>query len=206
MAIMKRPASTEASSFLEKEGQYHFLVSVIDEQPTKRDGGLLDGIRFTLSVLAGTDPSQVKRQFDPILFNPSENNKDGGEYLNRVQWRMADACSLIPASGAAEVEIDWQKAKASQIVAFVRFGKAQEGKEPRLELDGAHIYHVDDPEVSYVPKSEPHLKLLPASKRWKTAATTKPVANKPAGTGKPAPVTPPTTTAEPVATYDPDNI
>lgn len=211
MATMKRPANTEASSFLEKEGQYHCLVNVVDEQPTKKSGELMDGIRFTLSVLAGTDASQVKRTFDPLLFNPSESHRDGGEFANKVQWRMADACNLIPPNGAAEVEIDWQKAKSAQVVVYVSFGKAKDGKEPMLGIDGAHIYHVDDPEVAHVPKSEPHLKLLPAGARRKapsaaaTAKSAAPAANKPAATGKPAPV-PPTTTAAPVETFDPDNL
>lgn len=211
MATMKRPANTEASSFLEKEGQYHCLVNVVDEQPTKKDGSLLDGNRFTLSILAGTEQSQVKRTFDPLLFNPNESHRDGGEFANKVQWRMADACNLIPPNGAAEVEIDWQKAKSAQIVVFVSLGKPKDGKDGMLGIDGAHIYHVDDPEVAHVPKSEPHLKLIPAGYRRKAPAAAAPpkqtaAATKPAATNKPSPVTPPTTTATPAATFNPDDL
>lgn len=201
MATYKKPASMAVSSFLEKIGQYHFLVNLIDEQPTKRDGGALDGIRLELTVLAGTEESQIKRTFDPVLFNPSENHKDGGEFATRVHLRAADACCLLPnVAAGAEVEIDWSKGKGSQLIAFTKLNK-----DNRIEIDGAHIYHVDDPEVAHVPKNEKMLALLPANKRRVQA---KQAPAKSAATGKPAPTGPstPATTVTAPATYNPDDL
>jgi len=212
MATYKKPASMAVSTFLDKPGWFHFLVNLIDEQPTKRDGGAIDGIRVECTCLGGTEASQEKRSFDPVLFNPSENHKDGGEFATRVHLRLADACCFpLPAAGE-EVDIDWSKAKGSQIVALVKLSKGQDGKE-RLEIDGAHIYHVDDPDVKEIPKNQKMLALLPASKRRLSKdsndARNQPAkpANKAGGTGKPAPTTPPTiTTAPAAATFNPDDL
>lgn len=208
MATYKKPASMETSSFLDKEGQFHFLVNNIDEQPiSKKDNSAMDGIKVELSCIGGNEPSQVKRLFDPILFNPSEAHRDGGEFATRIHLRLADACCLLGKANAGDdVEIDWSKAKGSQIVAFVKLETGKDGKA-RLGIDGAHIYHVDDPEVAHVPKNEAMLKLLPADRRRaKPAAAKAAAAAKPAATGKPAPTTPATTVTPVEQTVDLDNI
>lgn len=206
MATYKKPASMETSSFLDKEGQFHFLVNNIDEQPiSKKDNSAMDGIKVELSCIGGNEPSQVKRLFDPILFNPSEAHRDGGEFATRIHLRLADACCLLGKANAGDdVEIDWSKAKGSQIVAFVKLETGKDGKA-RLGIDGAHIYHVDDPEVAHVPKNEAMLKLLPADRRRAKPAAAK-AAAKPAATGKPAPTTSATTVTPVEQTVDLDNI
>lgn len=189
MATYKKPGSLAVTQFIDKPGQFHFLVNNIDEAPTKQDGSSIDAIKLDLTVQGGTDETQIKKAFSPLLFNPSESHRDGGEFSTKVHLRLADACGLLPKAEAdEEVEIDWSKARGRQIIAFVKFGKKKEGEEPRLEIDGAHIYHVDDPEAKHVPTNKAVLALLPASlRRISTdphdARNQKPVAN---GNGKAA--------------------
>ncbi len=198
MATYKKPASMAVSAFLDKPGWYHFLVNEVDEQPLNKSNGVLDGIRPVLTCLGGTEASQEKRTFDPLLFNPAESHKDGGEFATRVHLRLADACNFpLPAAGE-DVEIDWTKAKGNQIVACVK-----PGKDPKfLEIDGAHIYHVDDPEVAAIPKNEKMLGLLPASKRRAAKSTT----DAKSAAGKSTASTPPTTVTQPAKEFDPDEL
>ena len=213
MATYKKPASMAVSSFLDKPGWYHFLVNLVDEQPTKKDGGALDGIRLEMTVQGGTEASQEKRTFDPVLFNPSENHKDGGEFATRVHLRLADACNFPLPGPGEDVEIDWSKARGNQIVACIKLSKGNDNKE-RLEIDGAHIYHVDDPEVAAIPKNEKMLGLLPAAKRRVQPAANKQTgsqaANKqPAGKSSAASSSatpPPTTTTQKAAEFDPNEL
>lgn len=171
----RQPTSMDVTSFMDKAGQFHFLVNKVDEEPTTKDGAALDGIRVELTCQGGIcrdnpkDDSQVKRPLNVLLFNPSESHRDGGEFATKVHLRLADACCLLPKADAGEeVDIDWSKAAGRQIVAFVNFSKPKEGKEPMLQIDGAHIYHVDDPNVAHVPKNQAVLKLLPAALRRMT--------------------------------------
>jgi hypothetical protein len=201
MGTIRKPASMAVSSFLDKPGQFHFLVNLADEQPAKKTGELIDGIRLELACLAGTDETQVKRTFDPILYNPSESNRDGGAFKNLIQARAADACCIMPDAAAdTEVEVDWSKAKGAQVIAYVI-----PSKDPKFfEIDGAHIYHVDDPEVSHVPKNEAMLRLIPAHMRRIKQA---PPAGKQSKTANAASKTPPTTVTKPAEeTFDPDNL
>lgn len=201
MATYKRPGSLAVTQFMDKPGWSHFLVNEIDEQPTKQGGESLDGIKLDLTCVGGADETQVKKAFMPLLFNPSESHRDGGEFATKVHLRLADACCLLGNTAAGEeVDIDWSKARGRQIIALLKLGKANDAGERRLEIDGAHIYHVDDPEVSHVPKNNATLTLLPAGLRRaapKAAAATKPAANgaankvAPSATGKPAPTTQP---------------
>lgn len=206
MATYKKPASMETSSFIDKEGQYHLLVNLVDEQPLSKDNAALDGIGLEASCIGGNEPSQVKRTFRQTLFNPSENHRDGGEFATRVHLRLADACGLLGNADAdEEVEIDWSKAKGAQIVVYLKTEIGKDKKE-RLQIDGAHIYHVDDPEVAHVPKNEQMLKLLPAAMRRKQSAPPADKKSTPPKSGNAGKVsTPPTTTTQ-SATYNPDDI
>lgn len=234
MATYKKPSSLAVTQYLDKPGQFHFYVNKVDDQPQKQDGTVMDGIRLDLVCHGGTDLTQVKKVFSPLLFNPSESHRDGGEFATKVHLRLADACGLLPKLGAdvEEVDIDWSKAAGKQIIAFVKFGKKKEGEEPRLEIDGAHIYHVDDPEAAHVPTNKAVLSLLPAALRRNStdkhdARNQQPVgngkaangaaaangANKPAGGAakvaaktQPAPVDSAPTGADVGGTVDLDNI
>lgn len=154
------PQSTEVSSFLDKPGWFHFAIVSIDEQPVSKKNELMDAIRPSLTVLNGTDASQVKRTTAQLLNNPSEAHSDGGEFAARVQARFAKACGILPAAKPGEmVEIDWQRAIGMQVVALIKMDKGDKGEFPKI--DGAHIYSLDDADCAHVPLAEAAVNLMP---------------------------------------------
>lgn len=169
----KQPASLEVTQYLDAPGRYLFLVNDIDEEPTKHNGEVQDAIKLDMTVEGGECDKgvssidiQMKRSFSPLLFNPKESHRDGGEFAAKVHLRLADACGILPkAAPGEEIEIDWSKARGRVIVAFVKWSREKEGQDRRLEIDGAHIYHVDDNEVAHVPKNNKVLGLLPPALR-----------------------------------------
>lgn len=165
MATYKKPSNMGVLQFIDQPGWYHLLVNNINEEPQKNNGEVMDAIRVETVCQAGTNPEQAKKSFSPLLFNPSEGDSDGGEFKSKIHLRLADAlCLLPPASAGEEVEIDWQKAKGRQFIALAKWGKERNG-EKFMEIDGAHIYHVDDPDVAKVPKNMQAVNLMPASMR-----------------------------------------
>lgn len=154
------PDDLKASSFVEKEGKYHILVTAVIEEPTKENGELIDAIQLEGICEGGTDPSQAKKSLQIKFFNGT-SDKDGGAFAAKKQLRLADACNLLkPAKPGQEVEVDWKKAAGSQIIVYLK--KSDKGY---MELDRLHVYHIDDPEVADVPKNMQAVKLIPAANR-----------------------------------------
>ena len=168
------PESYELSSYLDKPGQYHVAVDRVEENPVSKGGKLLDGIRVHFQVLAGTDPSQAKRQHGEVIFAPSMDSKDGGEFARKKIGRLIRALGLHDtqsgnlAEQCRSVVIDWQEARGRQMVVFV---VPQEDDSKYVQVQGAHFYKVTDPEVAHVPKCERSLKLMGAAKPAAQAAS-----------------------------------
>lgn len=161
------PESYDVSSFLDKPGQYHVAVDRVEENPVSKGGKLLDGIRLHFQVLAGTDPTQAKRSHGEVIFSPSMDAKDGGEFARKKIGRLIRALELHDkktgelAEKCRAVSIDWEEARGRQMVVFI---VPQDGNEAKyVEVQGAHFYKVSDPEVSHVPKCERSLKLMGAT-------------------------------------------
>jgi len=161
------PENTDASNFLDQAGQYHFVITAIDESPTDRNDKMVDAIELSLTVLSGTDSGQKKKKLSgqgTRLTNPNEGHRDGGEFCARIQARLALAVGILPDAKPGEmVDIDWQAAIGQQIVAFVKEDHYKDSNDnPRIsyKIDGAHIYGVGDPDVAHVPKDEAALKLI----------------------------------------------
>lgn len=165
MANYDMPGDFSQSSFLDKEGQYHFMVTDVNEHPTSKNGDLIDGIKLTVAVLAGTDPSQERRNHSETIFNPSPTSKDGGNFARLKIGRLIRALGLLDKRtgrpceelrGQA-VEIDWQSAKGKQFVATIE----HQERDPRyVQVAGAHFYKVTDSEVAAVPKNAKALQLV----------------------------------------------
>ena len=153
----KMPSNTDAGGFVDKPGQYHFTVLEVKENPPKQGGGMSDAVVLVAQVLAGTEPSQLKRTKSIYLNNPNDGHKDGGEFAAKVQARAAIALDLLdPATPAGqEIEIDWKDAEGRQFIAYL---KEKKDGDKQVELDGAHLYGVADVEVIHVPKNEAALK------------------------------------------------
>jgi hypothetical protein len=190
MASYDMPADYSTSNYLDKEGQYHFMVTAVDENPTSKNGDLIDGIKLTVAVLAGTDPSQDRRNHSETIFNPSPTAKDGGNFARLKIGRLIRALGLTDKRTGRpceelrgqSVEIDWQSAQGKQFVATI----VPNDRDPRfVQVSGAHFYKVTDPEVASVPKNEKALRLVAGTQ------TSQPVAAKPAQAPAPAPVVAP---------------
>ncbi len=184
MAGFKKP-NTTVTNYVDKPGWFHVAVTNVVENPVY-DGVMKDQVNVGLAVLAGTDPSQVKREITVRLNNPNEGQKDGGEFCAKVQCRAAiamDAMAIITdASGQrvycpvdkvpddAEMELDflgpdhrqdpdnhspWTVGK--QLV--VKLHEEEYQGKKSIKLDGAHLYHVSDPDVRDVPKDLAAIKI-----------------------------------------------
>lgn len=160
MAAYTMPDSMEVSHFLEKPGWYHFIATDVNDAPTSQKGDVVDALKVSCQVLAGTEASQKKREFSPWLNNPNPAHKDGGAFCNRVHLRLARALGILPQAKPGEaVEIVWANGQGRQFVAKVVTRTNQDGREG-LQIDGAHIYHVSDDEVKDVPKDAAALKAM----------------------------------------------
>lgn len=146
------PDDLNTSNFLDKPGQYHFLVTKIDEAPTTRDGSrAIDGIRFDAQVLAGTDVSQVGRSLGFTLMHPNGSQRDGGKFCHLRQARMLVALGLVDLSARGQqVDIDWQHGIGRQFIGAVEARPNDDGKVYH-DIAGAKIYALDDPETKHVP-------------------------------------------------------
>ncbi len=215
MASFKKP-STNVTQYVDKPGWFHLAVTRVEDQPIY-NGEMKDQVNVSVVVLGGTDVSQVKRELTMRLNNPNEGQKDGGEFCARVQTRLAVACDILAIitneSGerqyceinnvpeGADMEIDWvgqehrdnPEAVAPWIVGKQFVAKLHEeeynGKKS-IKPDGAHFYHVSDPDVAHVPLNAEALKLgnykVPPRTVGNNAAPAAPAdkpADKPAASG-----------------------
>lgn len=146
--------------YLDKPGQFHVLIKEVDEAPVNQAGEVMSAIRVRGKVLAGTEASQKDRDFSALLSNPNMSHKDGGAFASKVHLRLARACQIVQqlAPGQA-ITIDWSHAKGRQCVIFFAYRKGNDGTE-RVEVNGAHFYRVDDPEVDSVPKDQAALRMM----------------------------------------------
>lgn len=180
----KKP-NTTVTNYVEKPGWFHCVVTAINPEPI-HDGAIKDRVDIGIAVLGGTDPSQVKREMTIRLNNPNEGQKDGGEFCAKVQCRAAIAlgaqaiitdasgqrvyCEVDKVPDDAEMELDWlgpdhrQEPDAHapwvqgrQMV--VKLHEEEYQGKKSIKLDGAHLYHVSDPDVRDVPKDAAALKI-----------------------------------------------
>lgn len=212
----KKP-STTVTSYIDKPGWFHVAVTRVEENPVY-DGQMKDQVNVSLAVLNGTEPTQIKRETTVRLPNPNEGQKDGGEFCARVQCRVAAACDIMAiitnAEGQrqycpinevpedADMEIDWvgqdHREDPENVPAWivgkqlvVKLHEEEYQGKKSIKMDGAHAYHVEDPDVAHVPKDAASLKLggyklVAPPKAGAAGAPTPPPANAASGAEKPA--------------------
>lgn len=183
---MEMPESTDTGggNFLREPGTYHFACMEVDEQPTNKAGDkMLDGFRVVAEVLNGDTAGQEGKSVELMFFKPKLTDKNNGEMAKKKQARFAIATGVLGAPKAAgeKVAVDLQQAVHRQFVATVSLDDREDDPKKRfLQLHFADIFHVDDPAVAKVPKSEAALKLLPAGLRRTAGSFGKPGDKKPA--------------------------
>lgn len=168
------------SQFLKDEGIYHLAVINAEEEAKykrgEKAGQFRNGFCLELEVLAG--PHQ-KKMVEIFGRNPNLNHKDKGEFCRKIQGRILEAIAVInPSHYGKQATIELVREEGGKTVVTVlgrqciaRFKKNEDGY---LELDGANIWHVDDPSADKCELNDGALKLLPASVRRKPESFAKP--------------------------------
>ena len=162
---------------LREAGKYHCVVLRVEENPTNKDGKMIDNavFRASLAILDGTTPGQKDKQFDLIFFAPKMTHKDRGEMAKKKIWFFASSigCGAIT---NGKMALDFAAAVGRQTCMDIEMqeskykdagGAEKTSHNPSLVF--CNVYHVDDPRVKDWPKDSIALGLLPAGLR-KTAA------------------------------------
>jgi hypothetical protein len=153
--------------YLAEPGTYHMAILDVTETPTKRDGTLINNAAFraTMSVLSGTVTGQEEKIYEATWFDPRQDAKDGGAFDTKKIDRFLLATGLIhEADKESEMDINLAKAAGRQVLIRLEKRTSKDGKE-YLQLQGADIFHIDDPDCKSCPKKESALSLIPASLR-----------------------------------------
>ena len=153
------PDSLEASNFLTKPGWYHFQVTHIDDAPVS-DGKVEQSLMIECRVLAGTESSEVDKDWKKWLKNPTGDGTNVDRLHMKIHLRLARALGLLTNYQPGKpVTIDWSQGKGRQFVAQMTPWTNDAGVT-RLQIDGAQIYHCMDGEVRDIPKNATFLKYL----------------------------------------------
>lgn len=140
------------SSFLRDPGTYHVCVVDIDENPSKRDGSLIDNAAFRayLEVLSGTVGGQEGKSCDIIFFYPKVQSKNEGAFARKLMDRFFLAVGLVTeADKGKQLDINLQEAKGRHFIVKLE----HDDEQKYLRVAYSDIFHVDDPAVKEVPKN-----------------------------------------------------
>lgn len=182
------------SSFVNKEGWYHFEVADVVrelERVSERGQAKSPAMRFDLVSLhdvAGQSPSG-SRHFHRIYVG----SKDGGppaEGSLKSALRFGVGLGILreveidgqPAivdaqTGSPQIRVStWERAKGMQLVARIEKRQEQEGSKygPSYEIPFARVYQPDDPQVADVPKNLEALALIGKAPAAKNGAAQQP--------------------------------
>ena len=178
---------SNSGKWIEQEGWYHFGVIAATETPTKRDGSIIAGAlgKIDVEALESTAKSEIGKGMDITLWPPEARHKDGGDFARKCLDRYWLALNLatrqqLEAKGTA-LEIDLAKARGAQFIA--KLVKSSDGKF--MQVDGANIFHVDDPAVKDQPKNVKALAIIPPAHRW-AGEQSKPASEPAPPAGRPA--------------------
>lgn len=172
---MEAPDSFEQEGEgLKQAGKYHSVVLGVEENPTTKDGKLIDNAVFRARclVLDGTTQGQSRKEFELMFFSPKMSDKDGGKMAVKKIWFFTQAigCSSI-VDGKMKVDFgeDGAGAVGKQFVIDIEMRKSTKNGNEYINpsMVYCNAWHVDNPAVKDVPKDKAALALLPASMRKK---------------------------------------
>lgn len=162
---------TPTSNRCTEKGKYHFAVSSIMTE-TKR-GESIDGFACELDVLAGSVAGQEGKSMMIYFNNPKGDNEDGRRIAQQLQTAFFIAVNLLdPSSLGKAVEFELEDAVGRQFVMEVERRQEKDDKGGWTKLSDKHMracysncYHVDDPQVTDVPKSKDALDCIDKAHR-----------------------------------------
>lgn len=180
--------------FLQEPGTYHLCVTDITENPTNKQGQLIDNAAFRVSceALGGTVAGQEHKTVDILFFHPKPSDKNEGAFARKKIDRFLLSVGLMTDEDKdKEIDIDLSQCVGRQFLAQL---EQDEENQKFLRVSFSEIYHVDDPAKKTIPKNEAALRLIPASLR-KIGAVAKPT-SKPTAKAKATETVPPADAAE----------
>lgn len=157
---------------LREAGTYHVVVNDVREGES-RNGKAIDGLTVTFEVFDGTVKGQGGKTHTESFFVPTlqDDEKKAGMKLRKLTALAIAGNVMQPSQLGAELDIPFASMVGSQMV--VKFDHQMEmdgdGKytipSKYLQVSYSDMYHVDDPDVSGVPKSADAIGLIPKPHR-----------------------------------------
>lgn len=158
---------TGGGKFLEEPGQYHMVIEDIAHPARNHRGERIEGGLFnvTMKVLAGSVEGQEDKEFSTTFFQPKADSKDGGEFARKKIDRFLLSANLIQEGDQGkQLDIDLESAKHVQLFVKLERKESKTGKA-FLDIAGASIYHVDDPDAKNWEKKQEALAIIPGKLR-----------------------------------------
>ncbi len=148
---------------LEAEGYFHCFIKDVKDGQVHYGDEAVEGFSAFFQVVEGEHKDKT---LGTTLRDGLASHSDGGDFCRRIQAAFCIAANLLTPSqlNGGQASFDEQNARNQQVIIKVKLGKEKNGKRYH-DLDGTHIYHVDDPRVKDVPKNAEALALLPPALR-----------------------------------------
>jgi hypothetical protein len=146
----------QASPWLRNPGTYHFLIMAQETDPLNFEKTAnIPGIKLSLGVIGGTDPTQIDKTWDVTLYKGTDQDSDKQRSLNNRRLNrlfLATCLKFEGQPGKKAVIGDTSLLVGRQFIAQVEQYTNASGKT-KLSFTWDNIYHVDDPAVAAVPKN-----------------------------------------------------
>jgi hypothetical protein len=150
--------SKPSSEYVDKAGTYHFVITKIKDM--KGDDGVAYGFEAYLTVVM-TEPGnedQIEKLHSERFRFGQPKHGDGGAFCNsRIRTFML-ACGKVDPTlrGTFNLEFSTEQYQDMQFIGTIKQQKPLKSAKPTdrkyYEIDGLHMWHVDDVEVATVPK------------------------------------------------------
>lgn len=180
---------TGGGNWLDKPGTYHLVITAADEQPTKRNGEMMDAFRVTCQAIEGTVRdangfTERDKTVDLTFWHPKLTDKNEGLFARQKQARFFLATGLLTDGQlGSEVDINLEDCVGRQVIATLEERDGDSGRT-FLDLHFADIWHIDDPAAAKFPKSDKAIGLVPPAHRRKPESFAKKNGTEPRKTAK----------------------
>jgi len=151
--------SKPKSEYVDKVGTYHFVITKMRDM--KGDDHSVYGFEACLTVIGaepGNEDQIEKTHWERFRFGQA-SHEDGGVFCNsRIRTFML-ACGKVDPSlrGNFTLEFSTEQYQDMQLIATIKQQRPAKNAKPDArkyyEIDGLHMWHIDDVEVASVPKN-----------------------------------------------------
>ena len=152
------PTAEEAATggnFLELPGKFHAVIQHAEEN-AMRGEKMVKGFMLEIAV-HGTEAGkecEIGKTFKLYFANGEPTHKDGGKFMRAKQLAaLVAGNALDPSKFGQKVTIDLEGMTNHQVCVKLSLGDVQPNGKQYLDLDGASIFHIDDPRAKSFPKN-----------------------------------------------------